>query len=79
MDQAVDVEILRADRGGDRIDQEGHVVVDDGEAHAAAHVVGRDRLQPDRGLAGLTARGGLRNERRGGGPLGIAEAGQLPR
>jgi len=79
VDQAVDVEILRADRGGDRIDQEGHVVVDDGEAHTAAHVVRRDRLQPDRGLAGFTARGGLRDERRGGGPLGIAEAGQLPR
>jgi hypothetical protein len=79
VDDAIDVEIQLADRGSDRIDQEGHVVVDDRESHPSPHVVRRDRFERDGGLARFALGGGLRDERGGGGAFGIAEARQLSR
>ena len=77
VDDAVDRDVLPGDRGGDRIDQEGHVVVDHGDAHPAAHVVRRHRLQRDRGLAGGPAGGGGGDEAGGVGHRGVVEIAQF--
>ena len=79
MDDPVDRDVLAGDRGGDRIDEEGHVVVDHRDAHAAARVVGRERFQRDRRFARPARGGGGGDEAGGGVDLRGAELAQFSR
>jgi len=65
--QPVDADVGRRERGGDRIDQEGHVVIDQRDPHEAAGGAFAQRLDRDTGLAGLARIGGATEEGRGGG------------
>ena len=74
MDDAVDRDPARGDRGGNRIDQERHVVVDDRQPDAPSAVGFGRRFERDAGLAGGALAGGVGDEARGFGKFGLAEA-----
>ena len=61
-----DAELAAIELVGDRIDQEGHVVVDQRDPHEAAGGAFAQRLDRDTGLAGLARIGGAAKERGGG-------------
>ena len=64
VEQAVDDQAARGDRAGDRIDQEGHVVIDDADPHPALAELAAERFQPDQRDAGRPALGAAGDEAR---------------
>ena len=73
----MDGEAAGGERVGDRIDQEGHVVVDDADPHPAMAERAAERLDPDEGDAGRPAGGAGGDELGGGDPVGVGELGEL--
>ena len=51
VEQPVDDQAAPGDRAGDRIDQEGHVVIGDADPHPPLAELGADRFEPDEGDA----------------------------
>ncbi len=74
MEQAVHRKPARREGGGDRIDQERHVVVDDREPHQPPPALAADRFEREAGLAGRAPHRRLRDERRGRATRGVVEA-----
>jgi hypothetical protein len=74
VEQAVDVDPARGERGADRIHEEGHIVIDDAEPHAPMDAVAAGRFQRDCGLAGGAAGGQRRHE---GGGFGLVGGGEI--
>jgi len=66
------------DGGRDGVDEEGHVVVDDGEAHGAV-IFAKASFERDARRARRAGRGGLRDKVGGSGAFGIAEPLKLSR
>ena len=62
MQDAMDHQPLRADDLRHRIDQEGHVVVDDRKPHAAVGAISDHRFKQQRGRARRTVERGARRE-----------------
>ena len=79
VDDPIDRDVARTDRGRDRIDQERHVVVDDRQPHPAPGVVGRDRLDRDSRRTRGADQSGRDDERGGGGDLRGAKSRQFAR
>ena len=79
VDHAVDRNAVRPDHRRDRIDQEGHVVIDDGQAHPPVRVVARHGLQRDRRFARRALLRHARDEGRRSSHLRGAEPLQLRR
>ena len=69
----MDGKAVAGDHRGDAVDQKGHVVVDDAEAHHPAAGLTPHRLKPDRDLARFAGRGDLGDELGGLVALGIGE------
>ena len=79
VDNPVDRDVTRADCGRNRVDEEGHVVVDDRQPHAAAGVIGGDRFDRDAGGAMVAGQPRRDDEGGGGRDLRGAEALQFAR
>ncbi|MCY1168558.1 hypothetical protein D9M73_85560 [compost metagenome] len=79
VDDAVDRDVVAADRRGNRIDQKGHVVIDDRQPHPPTRVGAGQRLERDIGDTGRAPLGGGGDKGGGIRALGLAEPLQLAR